>query len=136
MNSVVFDINAEAGSLCFSNGRVVCRYCGYLKHHVNIPESPELPDEHYTCLCLLFESAVVCCAKGYANLLSYVPSIALYTPIPQCTSEDHISGLETGLVTISREKFFSLTEECIQAKVVALSNYPYIRSSFLPIKFE
>lgn len=134
MNSVVFDMNTECGDIQLSNGRVICQYCGYVKYHTE--SSGDISSGyHYSCLCLLFESAVVCCSKGYSNLIRYIPSIALYSPLPQCTTQDHLNGLSGGIVRISKKKFEELTENAIQAKIEALSNYPYLRSKFLPIMF-
>jgi hypothetical protein len=133
MNSAVVDVNIN-----YSNdkhlpcGSIICGSCGYMKNHYSMNDVAV--EYHYTCLCLLFESAVICCSRGYCNLLAHVPSVALYTPIPQCTTEDHIDGIDAGIITISREKFDEISEAAIGAKISALANYPYLKSRFLPVQ--
>ena len=134
MNSAVVDVNINPEDISLPCGTVVCVSCGYLKNHYSLYHDHF--ERHYTCICLLFESAVICCSRGYSNLLAYVPSVALYSPLPQCTTDDHINGLNEGIITISKEKFDDLTEKAINAKIEALSNYPYLKSRFLPVKID
>lgn len=132
MNSAVVDLSYNLDDIHLSCGTIVCRSCGYLKNHYSLHD--ETFERHFTCLCLLFESAVICCTRGYCNLLTNVPSVALYTPLPQCTTEDHIIGLEAGIISISKEKFDDISEKAINAKVSALATYPYLKSRFLPVQ--
>jgi hypothetical protein len=59
-------------------------------------KNEESYQHHFTCICLLFETAAVCCFGGYYNILTLVPAIVLYTPIPQCTICQYMSGLVVG----------------------------------------
>ena len=133
MNSSVVDINNNFSNdthlLC---GSIICGSCGYLKNHYFLND--EVSGHHYTCICLLFESAVICCVGGYSNLLTNVPAVALYTPLPQCTTEEHILGAERGVIEISKKKFEEISEAAINSKIAALSNYPYLKSRFLPVQ--
>ena len=84
-----------------------CMCCGFMRTHTN---SDVHYEDHYTCICLLLETATICCVDGYSNLLDHIPSLALYTPLPQCTSEEYFRGLPMGVVmavtkTTTREKF-------------------------------
>jgi hypothetical protein len=67
-------------------------------------------------------------------MLAHIPSVALYTPLPQCLTEDHMAGAENGIIKISKEKFDNISEAAIAAKIAALSNYPYLKSRFLPVQ--
>ena len=133
MNSSVVDL-----SINYSNdtylpcGSVICGACGYMKNHYNLDD--EFNKYHFTCLCLLFESAVICCVGGYCNMLAHIPSVALYTPLPQCLTGDHLAGVENGIIQISKEKFNNISEVAITAKIAAHANYPYLKSRFLPIQ--
>jgi hypothetical protein len=133
MNSSAVDLSINySNDIHLPYGSVVCGSCGYVKNHNILNDAAY--KQHFTCLCLLFESAVICCTGGYCNLLAYVPSVALYTPLPQCTTDDHTEGLEAGVIKISKDKFDFISECAINAKVAALSNYPYLKSRFLPVQ--
>jgi hypothetical protein len=45
-------------------------------------ENEESYQNHFTCICLLFGAAAMCCFGGYSNILTPLPAISLYTPIP------------------------------------------------------
>jgi len=133
MNSSAVDLSINySNDTYLSCGSVICGACGYMKNHYNLND--EYIRYHFTCICLLFESAVICCVGGYCNLLAHIPSVALYTPLPQCLTEDHLEGLEDGIIKISKEKFDNISEVSIEAKIAALSNYPYLKSRFLPVQ--
>ena len=63
-----------------------CVSCGYTFTHTDHLETlgdyPSFVETHYTCVCMLFEKSVVCCVRGYSNLLSNVPVLSLYTNTP------------------------------------------------------
>ena len=109
-----------------------CMCCGFVRTHLN---SDVHYEEHYTCICLLLETATICCVEGYSNLLEHIPSLALYTPLPQCTSEEYFKGLPMGVVITSRDDFLGNVHRCQQIKLLALSHTPHIRHAFLPIIF-
>jgi hypothetical protein len=109
-----------------------CMCCGFVRTHLN---SDVHYEEHYTCICLLLETATICCVEGYSNLLEHIPSLALYTPLPQCTSEEYFKGLPMGVVITSRDDFLGNVHRCQQIKLLALSQKPHIRHAFLPIIF-
>jgi hypothetical protein len=133
MNSSAVDLNINySNDTHLECGTIICGACGYLKHHFSLNDVAS--GYHYTCICLLFEAAVICCPGGYSNLLANIPSVALYTPLPQCTTEDHIVSLDAGIITIARQKFDEISETAITAKISALANYPYLKSRFLPVQ--
>ena len=110
-----------------------CMCCGFMRTH---SDSRVYYENHYTCICLLLETATVCCVEGYSNLLDNIPSLSLYTPLPQCTSEEYFKGLPMGVVITSRDDFLSNVHKCQQIKLLALSQQPHIRHAFLPIIFS
>jgi hypothetical protein len=133
MNSSAVDLSINySNDIYHPCGTVICGACGYVKNHYILND--ESLKHHFTCICLLFESAVICCVGGYCNLLAYVPSVALYTPLPQCLTEDHLEGVENGIIKISKEKFDIISEAAIASKIAALANYPYLKSRFLPVQ--
>lgn len=134
MNSAIVDNYQENTEIAWDI--ISCNNCGYIKYHDTNNESDFLCNGHFTCICNLFEAAVVCCYEGYSNMLSYIPSVAAHTPLPQCTAADQLDGFEDGVIRLSRRKFDDLTTRCIHDKILALSKYPYIKRKYLPIIFE
>ncbi len=111
-----------------------CQNCGFIRGH---QENEESNQNHFTCICLLFETAAICCFGGYSNILTLIPAIALYTPIPQCTISQYMSGLlEGGIIKTSRCDFMLLATRCANMKTWALSTQPFLKSSVLPIIFN
>jgi hypothetical protein len=109
-----------------------CMNCGFVRTH---SVSNRHYEDHFTCICLLLETATICCVEGYSNMLDNIPSLALYTPLPQCTSDEYFKGLPMGVVITSREDFLGNVHRCQQIKLLALSQTPHIRHAFLPIIF-
>jgi len=68
-----------------------CVSCGYTYTHTDNLEAlgnyPSFVESHYTCICMLFEKSVVCCVRGYSNLLNNVPILSLYTSSPMLNYE-------------------------------------------------
>ncbi len=116
-----------------SNGAVLCGACGYTKNHHILDE--ENDKNHYTCICLLNESFVVCCLRGYENLLSYIPSMALYSPSPQAFTDDYIMGQQNVSITMSNEKYNKILGESAAVKMSALSEYQRLKKPVLAIRF-
>ena len=58
----------------------------------------------------------------------------MYRLLLKCLTEDHLEGLEDGIIKISKEKFDNISEVSIEAKIAALANYPYLKSRFLPVQ--
>jgi hypothetical protein len=110
-----------------------CMCCGFMRTH---SDSNVYYEDHYTCICLLLETATVCCVMGYSNMLDNIPSLALYTPIPQCTSDDYFKGLPMGVVITTRDEFLTNVHRCQQIKLQALLQAPNTRHAFLPIIFS
>lgn len=112
----------------------ICQNCGFTRDH---PENEELYQNHFTCICLLFETAAICCFGGYSNLLTHIPAIALYTPVPQYTISQYMEGLfSDGVITTSRSNFMSFAQRCAGMKTWALSTQAFLKSSFLTIVFN
>ena len=69
-----------------------CEKCGYTYTHSKnlryLHHFPTFVEMHYTCICMLFESGVVCCIRGYSNLLSNVPVLGFYTGLPTQSYDD------------------------------------------------
>ena len=63
-----------------------CGKCGYTYTHTKNVQTlhhfPTFVESHFTCICMLFENSVVCCLRGYSNLLTNVPVLAFYTGLP------------------------------------------------------
>ena len=116
-----------------SNMQDFCMCCGFVRTHQKLDVHYE---DHFTCICLLLETATVCCVEGYSNMLDNIPSLALYTPLPQCTSDDYFKGLPMGVVITTRDEFLTNVHRCQQIKLLALSQQPNIRHAFLPIIFS
>ncbi len=117
-----------------SNGAVLCGACGYAKNHPILDE--ESDKNHYTCICLLNESLVVCCLRGYKNLLSYIPSMALYSPSPQAFTDDYIRGQQSGAITMSNEKYNKILGESAAVRMSVLSEYRCLKKPVLDILIE
>lgn len=111
----------------------ICQHCGFTRGH---DENEEPSQNHFTCICLLFETAAICCFRGYSNILTHVPAMALYTPVPQCTISQYMAGLlDDGIITVSRRDFMLHATKCANMKTWALSTQPFLKSSVLPIVF-
>jgi hypothetical protein len=126
-NAAAFDNMQPSNMIDF------CMCCGFMRTH---SDSNVYYEDHYTCICLLLETATVCCVMGYSNMLDNIPSLALYTPIPQCTSDDYFKGLPMGVVITTRDEFLTNVHRCQQIKLQALLQAPNTRHAFLPIIFS
>ena len=126
-NAAAFDNMQPSNMIDF------CMCCGFMRTH---SDSNVYYEDHYTCICLLLETATVCCVMGYSNMLDNIPSLALYTPIPQCTSDDYFKGLPMGVVITTREEFLTNVHRCQQIKLQAMLQAPNTRHAFLPIIFS
>ena len=126
-NAAAFDNMQPSNMIDF------CMCCGFMRTH---SDSNVYYEDHYTCICLLLETATVCCVMGYSNMLDNIPSLALYTPIPQCTSDDYFKGLSMGVVITTRDEFLTNVHRCQQIKLQALLQAPNTRHAFLPIIFS
>ena len=67
----------------------ICDICSYYKFHNNEFITPL---NHFTCLCELFERKYICCRKGYTNLITKIPYITIYTPIPEVKNSYYIQN--------------------------------------------
>ena len=126
-NAAAFDNMQPSNMIDF------CMCCGFMRTH---SDSNVYYEDHYTCICLLLETATVCCVMGYSNMLDNIPSLALYTPIPQCTSDDYFKGLPMGVVITTRDEFLTNVHRCQQIKLQAMLQQPNTRHAFLPIIFS
>ena len=126
-NATAFDNMQPSNMIDF------CMCCGFMRTH---SDSNVYYEDHYTCICLLLETATVCCVMGYSNMLDNIPSLALYTPIPQCTSDDYFKGLPMGVVITTRDEFLTNVHRCQQIKLQAMLQQPTARHAFLPIIFS
>ena len=126
-NATAFDNMQPSNMIDF------CMCCGFMRTH---SDSNVYYEDHYTCICLLLETATVCCVMGYSNMLDNIPSLALYTPIPQCTSDDYFKGLPMGVVITTRDEFLTNVHRCQQIKLQAMLQQPTTRHAFLPIIFS
>ena len=126
-NAAAFDNMQPSNMIDF------CMCCGFMRTH---SDSNVYYEDHYTCICLLLETATVCCVMGYSNMLDNIPSLALYTPIPQCTSDDYFKGLPMGVVITTRDEFLTNVHRCQQIKLQAMLQAPNTRHAFLPIIFS
>jgi len=125
----------------FESAVRICDRCGYTRDHLHSDKFLEngygfFTQRHNTCLCLLFEASVVCCSKGYSNLLALLPSLAIYAPGPRCITSDYTNGLAGGVIVMSRDDYMELAENCEGARSAAQTIYPYLKNTYLPITFE
>lgn len=108
-----------------------CHFCGFMKTHSDNNRHAN----HYTCICFLLETATICCIDGYSNLLDNIPSLSLYSPLPQGTTDDYFNGLSMGFVITSKNEFLDMVHKLQDIKMRALSQQPHTRHAFLPIIF-
>ena len=119
-----------------------CSNCGYVKYHTkqnsdsDFDNDKGIPGDHFSCICILLESSAICCIEGYANLLASIPAIATCSPIPMCTIQDHILGLEEGAICISREEHKKMRNACIDININALIKFPNLKTKYIPILFK
>jgi hypothetical protein len=55
----------------------ICKKCKNWKKHCNL-----IQNKHKTCICDLLADTVICCLKGYVNLIKDIPYLVLYSPSP------------------------------------------------------
>lgn len=117
---------------------VGCLQCGYTKDHCNIEEinhirqDVEFINYHFTCLCDLFKSSVICCNKGYQNMLSSLPFIAIYSPLPTHTTEHvFINNFNELAVSISGKERRKLNTEVLRTKIKAIKQQNLIKKKTL-----
>ena len=97
-----------------------CKKCGYSKYHIDLQDINQIEEfknvnyseHHFTCLCDLFESSIICCSKGYQNLLFTLPFIAINSPIPFYTTENlFYNGRNEFSISISGTEYTNLNYE-------------------------
>lgn len=115
----------------------LCENCGFTKIHSKEYNNAEFRTQHFTCLCNLLESSLVCCSQGYSNLLTGIPALAISSPLPQSTSRleiDIIAGEEIG---ISSDEIQYLKQECLKIRILTLALYyhKYINQKLIPLYF-
>jgi hypothetical protein len=123
-----------------------CKKCGWSVNHLNLEQEEEIEystnnyestsdfsKRHYTCICKLFESSIICCSRGYENLLLAIPSIAFHSPVPLCSTENtFIVGTSDLAICISRSELNTLYEITKKAKLNAMNKY-YQQQKFVKI---
>jgi len=106
---------------------IQCNSCGYVKTHpVHLGQNDEVGSEHYTCVCLLYDVASICCNKGYANLLNYIPSTAIYGPTPTLYTKNYMKVNEVGEVFMTSNEVEEIYNCCVIQDNVR-SSYHYLR---------
>ena len=126
---------------------VGCKKCGYSKYHINSQEleqvdveefkNVEFSKHHYTCLCDLFTLSVVCCYKGYQNMLSALPFISGYSFHALYTAENLF--LDSGnrlAVSISRNEHLKFMSEADKLQLEAIKQFDSIRANTRKIKVQ
>jgi hypothetical protein len=121
----------------YPNGCVVCCCCGYTKVHPEVDKDDEAARNHYTCLCILLESSVICCLNGYDNLVSNIPSLALFAPVPQSCSDDYLkgSGSTEGVIKMTIERSQMISGGTTATIMKALAGHLYLKTNVLPIRY-
>ena len=126
-----------------------CKKCGWSINHNNIEEeekiqtqddkyesSYQFSKQHFTCICKLFESSIICCDRGYENLLLAIPSIAFHSPNPMGSTENTFIdfGNVDLAISISRKEFRRLYEITNKIKLKAICEY-LLKQKFFNINF-
>lgn len=112
-----------------------CDKCGYTLTHTKdtnvLDNYSNFANSHYTCLCMLFHANVICCVKGYSNLLFHVPILAVYTGLPTHEYEQWTLGNELGITFLQRARSEQLMKRCTEIKLSAMNNFydPYLSNS-------
>ena len=128
MNPNYYYIEDNKNQIIFTG----CKKCGYSKYHIDLKEIEEIDVEefknvefskhHYTCLCNLFESSIVCCSKGYKNMLLALPFISSCSSCPLFTAENiFLDG--TDKLAISRTDHLKIKSEAINIKNEVTEKY-------------
>ena len=107
----------------------ICHICTYYKFHVN---ECVTPFNHFTCLCELFENKYICCKKGYSNLISKIPYIAIYSPIPEVINSQYIQNsvnfIPSNKTILENLNFaFNQKLEVFQSHSFLFSKHPYVK---------
>lgn len=115
----------------------LCINCGYTKLHSQAYENDGFREQHFTCLCNLFESSLVCCSKGYSNLLNAIPSLAMFSPLPQSNAKIDVEILNEDPVGISRHEILQLKQDCFNIRLMALRIYhhTYLCQKLIPLYY-
>lgn len=109
-----------------------CTKCGYSKYHINSEEinhflefqNVEFSKYHFTCICDLFDSSIICCIEGYQNLLFALPFIAVYSPVPSYTTENLFINARNELaISISRTEYVNLNCIALNIKLEAIKTF-------------
>ena len=88
------------------------------------------PPKHFTCICELLKRKYICCKKGYSNMISCIPYLALYSPTPEVinscfiqSSQDFKPSNKTILETISFA--YELKLEALKSQLNTQIKHPY-----------
>ena len=105
----------------------ICIICSYYRFHVNESVTPL---NHFTCLCGLFGKRYICCKKGSTNLLTKIPNIVIYWPIPEVINSSYINivtnYLPTNKTILETLNFgFNQKIEVLHSHSILFSDHPY-----------
>ena len=110
-----------------------CASCGYVKSHRQGVPFQEFNESHYTCLCGIFSDSVICCIRGYENLLMAIPILAIYTNLPTSyywhLENAVYSELNIRLARLNDD----LVQQCSQVKIYAMNSVPYLSNRVSPV---
>lgn len=102
-----------------------CEKCGYTVTHTknlhSLDNFPSFAGAHYTCLCMLFEHDVICCVKGYSNLLNNVPMLAIYSSLPTQSYQEWSQWTQLG-TTVDRSQADGFVKSCVEVKKSILNS--------------
>ena len=122
---------------------VGCKKCGYSKYHIDPEEintveefeNVEFSKHHFTCICNLFKSTIICCTEGYKNMLFALPFIAVHAPLPKYTSKNIIyNGRHELAISISRDDYTKLNSEVLDIQFNIIKNFDCYLFEFKPIE--
>ncbi len=107
----------------------ICAVCSYSKFHVNDIITPL---NHFTCLCELFKRKYICCKKGYTNLITKIPYMVIYSPIPEVINSYYIQNTSSFIPdnkTILEILNFAFNQkvEVLQSQSFLFGDHPYFK---------
>ena len=107
----------------------ICSVCSYYKTHSNEFITPL---NHFTCLCEFFKKKYICCKKGYTNLITKIPHIVIYSPIPEVINSCYIHNspnfIPSNKSILEILNFaFNQKIEVLHSQSFLFGNHPYIK---------